>query len=147
MTEMQERVPVTWHDAVPRGLPLGSHVLLSEQLTLPPDPRNVAVARAWIAERLPGWSSDSIRDAAALLTSELVTNAVVHARTELRVGIAVADEDVLIGVHDLDLGHREADGTDRHGGWGLSLVGQVASDWGQVQHPGGGKTVWFRMSR
>lgn len=138
---------MSWHDDVPAGLPPGRQVLVSEQVELLPEPRNVSLARHWVGSRLPEWSRPELCDEILLLVSELVTNGVVHARTQLQVGIAVTSDDILVGVHDLDLGHQEAPGPEREGGWGLRLVDELASDWGRTRHAGGGKTVWFRVSR
>jgi hypothetical protein len=145
-TTTRGKARVRWHDRVPDAVPAGHDVLVSDELVLEPEPRNVAVARDWVAARVPLWADDDARSAVALLTSELVTNGIVHARTTLRLGMAVTDSDVVIGVHDLDLGHAEAAGSDRQGGWGLIIVRETAAGSGRVQHPGGGKTVWFRVS-
>lgn len=63
-----------------------------------------------------------------LLTSELVTNAVLHAPcTPLEVGITLAAESVLVTVHDLDLARPEQQPYyHREGGWGLGLVDALA---------------------
>lgn len=143
----EDRPSASWYERVPLGLPAGRSVLASEQLELAPEPRNASLARRWVVGRLPEWSDEEMRDALALLTSELVTNGVVHARTPLLLGIAVTERDVLVGVHDLDLGLQEEPGPERHGGRGIAMVADLATDWGYVRHPGGGKTVWFRMSR
>jgi anti-sigma regulatory factor (Ser/Thr protein kinase) len=137
--------PVPWHRDLPDALPLDHEVRTSDQLDLPPDPRSSGLARNWVAAQLPPWAN-GLRDEVMLLTSELVTNAVIHARTDLVVGVASTDRDVVVGVHDLDLDQGRASGPERDGGRGLALVGHLASAWGQVHHVGGGKTVWFRMS-
>lgn len=144
-TTIGAQLPMTWHDDLPGALPPGCQVTRAEELVLTPEPRNVGVARLWVAERLPASATADGRAAVALLTSELVTNGVVHARTQLRVRVAVAEGAVLVGVHDLDLGHREVAGGDREGGRGLSIVRAVAAASGQAQHAGGGKTSWFRV--
>ncbi|GAC1444618.1 MAG: hypothetical protein NVSMB55_21550 [Mycobacteriales bacterium] len=82
-----------------------------------------------------------------LLTSELVTNAVIHARTPIEVGITVTDRSVVVTVHDEDLGHDPARGEGREGGWGLGLVRILAEDFDLERHTGAGKTAWFRVPR
>lgn len=138
-------VTADWHLEVPGALPAGAAVRSSAVVVLPPEPQNVRVARRWVAERLPAWAKE-LTDTLVLLTSELVTNVVVHARTELVLGMTTTDTDVLIGVRDLDLGRRELAGPERHGGRGLTLVRDLSADMGQVRHPGGGKTYWFRVT-
>ena len=85
----------------------------------------------------------------ALLTSELVTNGVLHARTHLRVGVTTGKDHVLVTCHDDD-----ATGApsmppmdlDQSSGRGLRLVDAMASQWGVFQDDGG-KTVWFTLPR
>lgn len=113
-------------------------------LSLPPEAASPRLARAWVSDQLPEIGEDT-RDTLRLLTSELVTNAVVHAHTPLQVSLSLTRTDVLVGVFDLDLGPVAAGAPDRDGGRGLALVEHLASSHGRVQHPGGGKTHWFRL--
>ncbi len=134
---------VSWQQA---ALPAGAAVLSSSFLRLDPEPRNVQQARRFVADQAPPLDPDT-SDILLLLTSELVTNGVVHARTELEVTIAVTAEHVVVAVHDLDLGRHEVRTHERDGGRGLGLVKQLACDTGRVNGEGGGKTVWFRLRR
>jgi anti-sigma regulatory factor (Ser/Thr protein kinase) len=83
---------------------------------------------------------------ALLLVSELVTNAVIHARTPLAVDFEL-DRDLLrVDVRDgnpdlVRLGRPEDLAS---GGRGLSLVEQTADNWG-VDRDGVGKSVWFEL--
>jgi serine/threonine-protein kinase RsbW len=92
-----------------------------------------------------------LRDA-QLLASELIANAVRHADApDSPVSVAVlATEDVLrIEVRDLGAGFDPAEleppATDLGGGWGLHLVGILATRWGVER--GDGTTVWFEVDR
>ena len=82
-----------------------------------------------------------------LLTSELATNALVHARTEFQVTVAhLHDDGRRIAVTDGNAHVPEprmapADATT---GRGLALVDAMASAWGAHRH-GRGKTVWFEV--
>lgn len=127
-----------------QGLPAGAVVLRSALLHLGPEPRNVVVARCWVVDQAPELGPDGLHTL-RLLTSELVTNAVVHARTEVEVGIAVTAHDVLVTVHDLDLGRREERPYERDGGRGLGLVRDLSLASGLATHAAGGKTAWFRL--
>lgn len=114
---------------------------------LDPAPRLVLEARTFVAEHAPPLPPDT-RDAMLLLTSELVTNAVLHARTPLEVGITVAHDAILVTVHDLDLSSPERPACQtREGGWGLGLVTALAEESALEPHAEGGKTAWFRLPR
>ena len=71
-----------------------------QQADYPPNPRVVAEARLWLARLLARWDLTDVTDAAGLLLTELVTNAVVHARSQVHVVAAVADGMVEVGVAD-----------------------------------------------
>ena len=114
---------------------------------LDPAPRLVGEARTFVADHAPPLPQDT-RDAMLLLTSELVTNAVLHARTPLEVGITVAHDAILVTVHDLDLARPEQQPYEpREGGWGLGLVAAMAEESALEPHVEGGKTAWFRLPR
>jgi anti-sigma regulatory factor (Ser/Thr protein kinase) len=131
--------------AVPHALPAGEHVQAAARLPLPPETSAVRIARAFVLEHAPELTQEQ-RDTVALLTSELVTNAVIHARTALEVGVFVSEHHLLVTVHDLDIGHVEIQ-SGREGGWGLGLVRSLSEDSSMTRHAGGGKTAWFRVSR
>lgn len=85
-----------------------------------------------------------------LLVTELVTNAVRHARVEqVGVKVAVGKEALLVEVSDTGPGFRpeehDAYAAD-DSGWGLYLVGRLADAWG-VKQERNGTRVWFRLRR
>ena len=111
-------------------------------------PSSVRKARAFVDVTLTSWRLPDLREPAVLLTSELATNAVLHARTAFRVAVHLEGESVWVEVTDGSPGvpapvPASAD-TDR--GRGLGLVAKLASDWG-VKPSAPGKTVWFALSR
>ncbi|MDT7570723.1 MAG: hypothetical protein QOE05_897 [Actinomycetota bacterium] len=116
-----------------------------EHLHLDPVPRVVGEARAFIRDHAPALPEDLI-GVLVLLTSELVTNAVIHARTPIEVGITVTNRSLIVTVHDEDL-NRAPSRAGREGGWGLGLVRELAVDSAMEQHAGEGKTAWFRIAR
>ena len=128
------------------AVPAGEVVEAVDHLHLEPLPRIVAEGRRFVGSRDPGVTA-SQRDVLLLLTSELVTNAVIHARTPIELGMTVTDLSLVVTVHDADLGHRELPGPARDGGRGLDLVHALADAHDMVRHPGDGKTAWFRLSR
>lgn len=133
---------------IPEGvaLPPGEVVVHQDHLRLPPVPRVVPEARRFVDAHAPGVPAE-VRDVLLLLTSELVTNAVIHARTEVEIGITVTDQSLLVTVHDEDLGRQELPGPTREGGRGLNLVRALSAASATVHHLGDGKTAWFRLSR
>jgi two-component sensor histidine kinase len=129
-----------------RALPDDEVVESVDHLHLEPLPRVVQSARAFVRDRLPDTDADTL-DTILLLTSELVTNAVIHARTAIEVGITVTTNKVLITVHDEDLGHPSDTYPGREGGRGLGLVAAMSEETATERHVGEGKTVWFRLAR
>ena len=95
-----------------------------------------------------------ILDEALLLVTELTTNSVVHAGTEVDVEITAADTSLTVTVLDFLPGtvvpNIPAPGASTANlderGRGLLLVDQLASSWGTL-HFGGGKGVWFRLDK
>jgi serine phosphatase RsbU (regulator of sigma subunit)/anti-sigma regulatory factor (Ser/Thr protein kinase) len=128
-----------------------------QRLKLPADRRTPAAARAAVRALVLEAGLTALLDEAMLLTTELATNAVVHAGTELEVDIAADPDGLTVTVIDSRPGpltdHRDPgsqglarDRPEDERGRGLLLVDQLASSWGTVHHPGG-KGVWFRLDR
>ena len=128
------------------ALPADEVVESVDHLHLEPLPRVAQTARAFVRERLPDVDADTL-DTVLLLTSELVTNAVIHARTAIEVGITVTTNKVLVTVHDEDLGLPSDTYPGREGGRGLGLVAAMSEETATERHVGEGKTVWFRLAR
>lgn len=83
-----------------------------------------------------------------LLTNELVTNAILHADSEIDVVVDVEDTTVRVEVRDASKRapvRRQGEPTSM-AGRGLSLVEALASDWGVDTIPGDGKAVWFEVA-
>lgn len=137
---------VSCYRVSPRAVPAQDVVQTMEHLHLDPVPRVAGMARSFISEHAPELPPD-LAHTLLLLTSELVTNAVIHARTPLEVGITVSDRSIVVTVHDEDLHHEPDRGRGREGGWGLGLVRELADDYAMEHHVGEGKTAWFRLSR
>ena len=117
----------------------------SRHVDLDPVPSSVGIARSFVADMLVALDQDN-RDIALLLTSELVTNAILHARTPVQLGVLVDDVHALVCVADR-LGEGPAlvarsHSGHRPGGRGLALVADLAETWGTTTYTGG-KTVWF----
>lgn len=115
----------------------------------PADRSAVAHARRFVRETLIGWGVEDVIDDAVLLTSELATNAVIHARTPFEVICRAASGSVQVEVVDGDAGRVLAapgrgDDPDRVSGRGLLMPVVLAAEWG-VSYAGTSKTVWFRL--
>ncbi|MEV7794391.1 SpoIIE family protein phosphatase [Streptomyces sp. NPDC087512] len=113
---------------------------------LPPEPRSAASARRFVGAALEG-AAPGLADTARFLTGELVTNAVLHARTEVEVGVAVHAGRVRVRVGDRRPDRMPAPrpsppyaGTGR----GLALVERLASRYG-AEAGDGYKSVWFEL--
>lgn len=117
------------------------------EFQLTPTARSVPEARRYILETLRDWELDDFADVAALLTSEVVTNAVLHARTTITLTIEREDNAVRICVTDASpvppaMRHHSDTATT---GRGLRLIDNLADTW-DVEGDAAGKTVWFRLS-
>ncbi|KAF4410675.1 SpoIIE family protein phosphatase [Streptomyces lycii] len=109
-------------------------------------PESAASARRFVRESLDGAAPDVVHTA-QLLVSELVTNAVLHARTDVEVSVRASGGKVSVRVSDhrpgLRLVRRECppySGT----GQGLCVVERLASRHG-VENGEDRKTVWFEL--
>ncbi len=115
-------------------------------IRLSPHPTSARAAREFVAQTLLQWGRRDQTEAAVLLTSELVTNAIIHARTGVAVTMRLADDALRVVVLDESTEQpRRRSGTDQlAGGRGLKLVEAMAASWG-VSPEGGGKAVWFEL--
>lgn len=112
------------------------------------DPRSAGQARRLVDETLRRWSCGELLDVVNLLVSEVVTNAVVHGRSQVVVTVQLRPAAVRIDVLDNGTGLpvprvARADATS---GRGMALVEALASSWG-IDARDGGKSVWFEVPR
>ncbi|MEV0125271.1 SpoIIE family protein phosphatase [Streptomyces sp. NPDC050703] len=114
--------------------------------SFPPETRSVPLARRFVRSALRGVAPEVV-DTAELLVSELVTNAVLHARTEVEVRVWSHEGQVRVRVGD---GRPDRPLVPREvrpyagAGRGLAVVEQLASSHGA--HVGEGrKTAWFEL--
>jgi len=123
------------------------------ELELPRQPRSPALARAEVREAL-GACEESLLAGVVLLTSELVTNAVVHPRrapdTPIGLRIITYPDGVRVEVEDAGEGfdHVAVDLPEGERGRGLFLVDRFATRWGseRVQTDAGRRfRVWFEL--
>src|ERR1022692_122122 len=149
-------IRAAWPES-PRGHVEGSSDLVASA-AYQPEPAAVAAARRFVRETLQSWlpaeqapAGSGLVDDAVLLTSELVTNAVVHAGTPVQVTCKLADGGLEVMVRDSlpasMVPGPAKDGdlpAERTSGRGLLLPSALASTWG-VTYGQAAKAVWFRM--
>ena len=124
----------------------------TERLELPGEPASVARARDFVRRVLTDWGCDEAVDTVTLLTSELATNVVLHARTPFAVLVGRQDDDVRVDVLDMssDPARRGRGGSFATSGRGIAMVERLSSAWGETgpEHLGDyEKGVWFRVPK
>lgn len=124
-------------------------VAASETATFLPIQTSPALSRQFVARTLIGWAADDIVDEAVLLASELVTNAVVHAGTDVVVTCLLLSGGVQVEVTDhhpvRPLPAPPGDVPESsEGGRGLQLLSRVSQSWG-VDYTRASKRTWFRL--
>ena len=116
---------------------------------LEPIATSARMARRFVLETLAGWGDEASMDCASLLVSELVTNAIVHARSAVELELSRdADADVLrVAVRDASVRPPRMGGFDLEAlsGRGLALVEALSDRWG-VEADASGKLVWFELT-
>ncbi|MEU9998752.1 SpoIIE family protein phosphatase [Streptomyces sp. NPDC050848] len=119
--------------------------------TFDPVGRSVATARAFVRDTLQGWGYAEVVDDAVVLTSELVTNAVIHAGTAADVLCLRSEDGIRVEVADRYpereipvQGGRTLAHPDRENGRGLLLCAALATRWG-VEYTPTHKHVWFQL--
>jgi anti-sigma regulatory factor (Ser/Thr protein kinase) len=116
----------------------------------PPSPRSVTRARRRTAEVVAKWGHPGEAGDAALVISELASNAVLHGRVAgrlFRVEVALAEGTLRLAVTDArgERGLRaRAAGEDDESGRGLLIVSGLAARW-DVEDLGVGKRVWAEL--
>ena len=120
---------------------------VERRLTLAPAPDSARTARRLVAEVLASAGAEDFTDTATLLTSELVTNGIVHAHTELEVVVDATPTWVRVEVCDGNphLPTRRDYDENASTGRGMEMVELLAADFGVEPLEQDGKRVWFRL--
>jgi PAS domain S-box-containing protein len=151
---LRDGFAVTVHSIVPvRGWArAGDGVSMSgsviTEVAFPAEPTSPARARRAVRKALAAVDATHLGEVAELAVSELVTNAVVHAGTQVRVRITAEPTAVRVEVGDgsprlpVLRGWTDTAGTGR----GLRIVDQHADRWG-AGRVDDGKVVWFEVGR
>ncbi len=140
---VQPPVPGDWVDYC--DLPL-------ESSRLPMRAESAGVARRRVRETLRLFDADpDAIDDAELLTSEVITNGIVHARphgSALELFLIREGDRLLVEVHDPSRGVPyllAPPDTLRESGRGLQIVDELAADHGVRLSERNGKVVWFEV--
>ena len=138
--------------AQPRGRvgPVGADGASDASLVLPGHRQSVAVGRHWVvrttAERGVGGMANQVLE---LLSSELLSNAVLHGAGGHAIGVEVKHTTAAVRVAVSDNGDHTPVVLDQDlaavNGRGMAIVEAMSSRWGIEPRDEGGKTVWFEL--
>ncbi len=121
-------------------------------LRLPPHSASASAARGFVRERCAAWGVDeAVQQLVELIASELVTNAVLHARTDLELTVSMHAAQIRVGVRDeaataplqgiVEAARPDA---DQEHGRGLGLLALIGADV-DVEPTSTGKIVWASL--
>jgi anti-sigma regulatory factor (Ser/Thr protein kinase) len=120
---------------------------MTYELRLAPTVDSVGVGRRLVNEALADWDLEALAYTATLLTSEVLTNSILHARTQIvltverngpkTVAISVRDGSTLVP-------RRRHHAHDATTGRGLELLDRLAQSW-RIQANENGKTLTFTV--
>ncbi len=126
---------------------------LAVRYRLDPEPVQIGRAREQASKALAGWGLGEHTDLAALIVSELVTNAMVHGEGQIEVRLSCACGDLRAEVHDDGAGRpvRRCPAVDDERGRGLALIDGLIELYGGARgvvadSNGSGKTVYVAVS-
>ncbi|POX55299.1 protein phosphatase [Streptomyces sp. Ru71] len=129
---------------VARPRPLPADNVASLELAF--EPESAARARSLTSERLAHWRLEDLTFSAELIVSELVTNAIRHARGPVSLRLIRTQNRLICAVSDgsSTSPHPRRAKLGEEGGRGLFLVAQFAARWG-TRHTADGKIIWAEM--
>jgi phosphoserine phosphatase RsbU/P len=120
------------------------------RVRLPADRGTPGAAREVVRAALAEVGLTDVINEALLLTTELATNGVVHAGTDIDLEVVADQDEVTVTVTDFAEGlptRVTPNGVElAEGGRGMLLVDHFATSWGTTHHHSG-KGVWFRLAR
>ena len=130
----------TRSSSLPAPTPLSDELLATWRA----DETTPGAARHLIRSFLVDRELDALVDRAVLLTSEVVTNSLVHAPGDIGLRAARYGDFVRIEVYDRNPSLAQLVEQPDHRGRGLQIVASEADDWGSEQLHGG-KVTWFAL--
>jgi hypothetical protein len=113
---------------------------------LPAEATSAGAARRFLTSTLTDWDLEPLEEVGTLLVSELVSNALLHAGTEIDVHLRHRDGRLRVEVHDRSarLPERKHYSPTSVTGRGLVFVAELSEAWGAERTPQG-KSVWFEL--
>jgi anti-sigma regulatory factor (Ser/Thr protein kinase) len=121
----------------------------ARSLALPDALTSPARSRSFIRAALQDWGQDESVDVALILVSELSSNVVVHAGTDMTVSVACDPDRHVVHIEVEDgsatIPAMQDRGRMSTSGRGLRLVDALATRWG-VRPLAHGKAVWFELA-
>ena len=120
---------------------------MEDRSTFPAELRSASEARHHAEQVLREWELDAVADAARLLISELVINAVLHAGTESELVLRSRPGQLRVEVSDGSsaMPVRRPYSPTAPSGRGLLILEDLADSWG-IDVGDGSKTVWFELA-
>jgi anti-sigma regulatory factor (Ser/Thr protein kinase) len=116
---------------------------------LNPHPTSVGAARRFVRDVLMSRQvAGPVVETVELLTSEVVTNAIIHGRSGPVLAVHVKERAIRVAVGDVstELPVRRLGRLDDVSGRGVIIVEQLASAWGVERERNGSKRVWFEVA-
>jgi anti-sigma regulatory factor (Ser/Thr protein kinase) len=135
--------PSSYHDAAPVDLdPRHEHV----SWAFLPVARAVPALRRFVTEVLTGWGEESLVPDAALVTSELATNAIGHADSPFHASVTRSEGGIRIVIEDAGPGTaaQRVVSAEDSSGRGILIVEVLAERWGIDSRPDG-KAIWAEL--
>ncbi|MFC4590591.1 ATP-binding protein [Sphaerisporangium corydalis] len=133
---------------------LGGQVAMLGQKWIPRDRKCVASARRFVRDIAADWNAvNDVPDIAELLTSEVVTNALIHGMphppvsSAIRITVVREGRFMTVDVYDscVAVPQLRAAASMETSGRGLTIVETLAGEWGWNLHRHG-KSVWFQLT-
>jgi anti-sigma regulatory factor (Ser/Thr protein kinase) len=115
--------------------------MMSATTWLPQETRSGGAARRFVSEQLRQWRYRGPYDDVLIVTTELVSNALRHARSAVVLQLSLDRACLRLQVGDDSEARPVRRAPDADGGYGLNIVNEVCTRWG-VEHVAGGKIVW-----
>jgi anti-sigma regulatory factor (Ser/Thr protein kinase) len=121
--------------------------MLAARFVVPKEMAAIPPTRAEITRALRDFGvGERAVAAAALVGTELVTNAIQHGDAPIELRVDVEHRVARLAVSDEGVNHPRVRRVDDSGGRGLRLVRQLADAWGIEAERQSGKTVWARLA-
>jgi two-component sensor histidine kinase len=116
---------------------------LRRQASFSPVAASASAARQVASQTLNEWDLNGAEEATLLVVTELTSNGVRHAKTNLTLTLTYDGNRLRVEMSDQNeqLPVPSPASVHTHRGWGLRLINELSSDWGTIINPDG-KTVW-----